>query len=54
MRVENDLVWSLDRNTLDFRVGGLAKLIVFRVGIEIDLTSVLGSKLTWFCVGDIN
>ena len=54
VRVENDLVWSLDRNTLDFRVGGLAKLIVFRVGIEIDLTSVLGSKLTWFCVGDIN
>ena len=22
------------------------------MGIEIDLTSALGSKLTWFCVGD--
>ena len=25
---------------------------VTRVGIEIILDSVLGSKLTWFCVGD--
>ena len=26
----------------------------FQVGTEIDLTSVLGSKLTWFCLGDID
>ena len=70
--VGNDLVWSLDRNTLNFRVGGHVKLtwfsldkvnlvfvsggmqnwLVFRVGIQIDLTSVLGPKWTYFFVGD--
>ena len=29
----------------------MPKLTFFRVGIEIDLTSVSGSKLTCFCVG---
>ena len=33
-------------------VSGGIKIDVFRVGIEIDLPSVLGSKLTWLCVGD--
>ena len=33
--------------------GGMQNWLVIRVGIEIDLNSVLGSKLTWFCVGDI-
>ena len=32
----------------------MQKLLDFGVGIEIDLTSVLGSKLAWFCVGDRN
>ena len=27
---------------------------MFRVGIEIDLTSVLESRFTWFCEGDWN
>ena len=37
-----------------FSCRGHAKLAVFRVGIDISLNSVLGSKLTWFCVGDIS
>ena len=52
--VGNDLVWSLDRNALDVGVWGHAKSIIFRVGIEMDSTSALGSKLTWFCVGGRN
>ena len=52
--VGNDLVWSLDRNTLDVGVWGHAKSIIFRVGIEMDSTSALGSKLSWFYVGGRN
>ena len=36
---------------LVFVSGGTKNLFPFRVGIEIDFTSVVGSKLTWFCVG---
>ena len=33
---------------------GMPNWLVCTVEIEIDLNSVLGSKLTWFCVGDRN
>ena len=33
---------------------GKQKWVFFSMGIEIDWTSVFGSKLAWFCVGDIN
>ena len=33
---------------------GMKNSLVFRVGIEIDLTSAFGSKSTWFRVGDRN
>ena len=39
---------------LVFGWGGMQNRLVFRVGIKIYLTSVLGSELTWFCVGDRN
>ena len=39
---------------LVFVSGDMQNCLAFRVGIEIDSTSVLGSKLTWFCVGDRN
>ena len=38
---------------LFFMSGGMKNWLVFRMGIEIDSTSVLGTKLTCFCVGDI-
>ena len=34
--------------------GGIEIDLIFGVGIEVDLTSVLGSKETGFCVGDRN
>ena len=62
--VENSLASSLDRNYCGFCVEGHRNRLVFRVGIETDLTSVLGSKLfwllcggsqlTWFLCGDPN
>ena len=37
--------------TLFFVPGGMQNELIFRVGIEIDSTSVLGSKLTCSCLG---
>ena len=37
-----------------FSCGVMQNRLIFRVGIEIYLTSVLGSKLTWCYVGEIN
>ena len=39
------------KNDSSFRFWGHTKFLYFMVGIEIDSTSVLGSKLTWFGVG---
>ena len=39
---------------LVFVSGGMQIDLFFRFGIEIDLTSVLGSQLTWFCPGGWN
>ena len=57
------LTWfSGDRNWLGLCVGVEDDLVFvfgsiltsFMWGIELGLTSVLGSEVTWFCVGDIN
>ena len=37
-----------------FVSGSKGNCLVFKVGVEMDLTSVLGLKLPWFCAGDRN
>ena len=51
MGIENDLVYSLGRNLLDF-VSGHRNRPDIRVETEVDLIPVKGSKLSRFlCVG---
>ena len=41
------------RNRLDIRVGiEIDYEVDLKLAIEIDLISVMGSKVTWFCVGE--
>ena len=45
-------IWM--ETNLIFVSGGMQNWRVFRVEIECNLSSVLGPKLAWFCVGDRN
>ena len=49
VKIDLIFVWVVDMGL--FLVWGHKKWHSFRVGIEIDLISVLGSKLYWFLCG---
>ena len=54
MAVENALFLAYGLKYLGFCVGASKSSSYIRVGIEIDLISVIGSKLIWFLLGGSN